>query len=47
MEPTERLRIALLEFVERASKKDATPEEVQALPKVAEALLMLLGVTSF
>ena len=30
---------ALVEFVQRASKKDATPEEVEALPKVAEVLL--------
>lgn len=30
---------ALVEFVLRASKKDATPAEVEALPKVAEVLL--------
>jgi hypothetical protein len=30
---------ALVELVLRASKKDATPEEVEALPKVAEVLL--------
>lgn len=30
---------ALVEFVLRASEKDATPEEVEALPKVAEVLL--------
>lgn len=29
---------ALLEFVERASKKDATAAEVEALPAVAKVL---------
>lgn len=31
--------LALLEFVKRASKKDATAEEVEALPAVARVLL--------
>lgn len=33
-----RLRAALLGFVERASEKDATAEEVQALAAVARVL---------
>ena len=35
MTTRERLENALIEFVERASKKEATPAEVQALPEVA------------
>lgn len=34
-----RLEAALLDFVERASDKDATPEEVQALAGVAHVLI--------
>ena len=33
-----RLEDALLEFVERATKTSATPDEIQALPKVADVL---------
>lgn len=32
---------ALVEFVKRASKKNATAEEVQALPAIAEVLVKL------
>ncbi|WP_195984051.1 hypothetical protein [Clostridium sp. D33t1_170424_F3] len=38
----ERLQIALLKFVENAAKTSATPEEVEALPKVASVLAGLL-----
>lgn len=37
-----RLENALISFVERVAKKDATPEEVEALPKVAMVLSNLL-----
>lgn len=33
-------RLALLEFVKRAAEKGATAEEVEALPSVAEVLVM-------
>lgn len=33
-----RLEEALISFIERAAKKDATPEEVDVLPKVAMVL---------
>ena len=33
---------ALVEFVKRSSQKNATAEEVQALPAVAEVLVKLL-----
>lgn len=33
------LREVLYDFVKRASSKDATPEEVAALPGVAQVLL--------
>lgn len=39
-----RVREVLMEFVERASKKGATPEEVEALPGVARALVECLKV---
>ena len=32
---------ALCDFVVRASKEGATPEEVQALPKVAEVVISI------
>ena len=35
MTTRERLENALIEFVERASQKEATPAEVQALPEVS------------
>ena len=38
MTTRERLENALIEFVERASQKEATPAEVQALPEVAAVL---------
>lgn len=38
MKVRERLIAALMEFVERAAKKDATPAEVEALPGVARVL---------
>lgn len=38
-----RLQIALLEFVENTIKSNATPEEVEALPKVASVLAGLLA----
>lgn len=38
-ETTDRLKAALLEFVERAVKPKATAEEVEALPAVAQALI--------
>lgn len=34
----ERMEEALLEFIERAAKKEATPAEVQALAEVAAVL---------
>lgn len=34
-----RLKKALLQFVERAVSENAKPEEIAALPAVAEALL--------
>lgn len=37
-------RLALLEFVKRASKNGATAEEVEALPAVADALTHLIEV---
>lgn len=38
----ERLKSALIGFVERASGKDATPEETAVLPKVADVLSEML-----
>lgn len=38
-----RLAISLLEFVQRASQKDATPTEVEALPEVANVLYKILN----
>ncbi len=38
----DRLEKALMEFIERAVKTNATPEEVEALPKVAMVLSKLL-----
>lgn len=38
----ERLENLLLEFVERATKKEATAEELEALPDVAYTLAILL-----
>ena len=35
------LHKALLEFVIRATKEGATPEEVEVLPKVAQVLLSI------
>lgn len=35
---------ALFEFVKKASQKDATAEEVEALPAVAKVLMDLLGL---
>lgn len=32
---------ALIGFVERASQKDATPEEIAALPEVAQVIVNL------
>lgn len=34
-----RLKNALLQFVERAAGENAKPEEIAALPEVAEALV--------
>lgn len=34
----EEVRKVLMAFVKRASEKNATPEEVEALPKVAQVL---------
>ena len=42
MEVKEQLKKALLEFVERASKANATAEEVKALPAVASVLAALM-----
>ena len=40
MDQTEvRLKNALLQFVERAAGENAKPEEIAALPAVAEALV--------
>lgn len=41
MDIKERLKRALIEFVERASKPTATPAEVEALAEVAEVLVEL------
>ncbi|EOL45765.1 hypothetical protein [Enterococcus caccae] len=38
----ERLEDSLIEFIERASKKDATPEEIAILPSVATVLVKIL-----
>lgn len=35
----EEIQNVLMDFVKRASKKNVTPEEVEALPKVAQVLL--------
>lgn len=39
-----RTREALLEFVERVSKRGATAEELEALPEVARALVESLKI---
>ncbi len=39
MEAVQELREILLKFVKRAASEKATPEEVEALPRVAEVLL--------
>ena len=38
-EQIDEFKLALLEFVKRASKKEATVEEVEALPAVARVLM--------
>lgn len=38
MEDIQKLRSLLFEFVERAVKEDATPEELKVLPEVARVL---------
>lgn len=35
----EEVQNALMDFVKRASEKNATPEEIAALPKVAQVLV--------
>lgn len=42
MQGEKELRDILFEFVKRASSKEATPEEVKALPEVARVLLASL-----
>ena len=42
MTTRERLETALLDFVERASGKEATPGEVAVLPEVARVLAELI-----
>ncbi len=39
--------LALLEFVKRASKPDATAAEVEFLPAVANALIRLVEISGF
>ena len=39
--------LALLEFVKRASKQDATAAEVEALPAIANALIRLIEIAGF
>ena len=39
--------LALLEFVKRASKPDATAAEVEALPAIANALIRLIEIAGF
>lgn len=39
-----RLKNALLQFVERAAGENAKPEEIAALPAVAEALMYVCEV---
>ena len=39
LEDVQKLREVLFEFVKRAAGEKATPEEVEALPRVAEVLL--------
>ncbi|MBL1228192.1 hypothetical protein IW492_02960 [Enterococcus sp. BWB1-3] len=41
----ERLENSLIEFVERASKQEATAEEVEVLPAVANVLVTILFQT--
>ena len=41
-EQIDEFEIALFEFVKRAASKNATPEEVAALPEVASVLLSLI-----
>lgn len=43
-EQIKELELALFEFVKRASKENATAEEVDALPAVARVLIGLLGL---
>lgn len=43
-ERMEKLKNDLLEFVSRATKKDAIPEEVAILPEVVRLLAKILGV---
>lgn len=39
MHDIEELRSVLFEFVKRAASKEATPEEVEALSRVAQVLI--------
>ncbi len=43
MEDIQKLRSLLFEFVERAVKEDADPEDKEALPKIAQILLDSFG----
>lgn len=42
-EQVKELELVLFEFVKRAASREATAEEMEALPAVANALVSLLG----